>query len=256
MNFKEMHYQAAPLLICNVWDAASARAAEGAGFSAIATSSYAIAGMLGYRDGEELTFDELYYIVRRIAAVTKLPFSVDIEAGYSRDAGGVIANIGRLAELGVVGVNIEDSRVDGSRGLVEAEAFAQTITAVKACLAKAGRDIFLNVRTDPFLLGHDNAREETIRRGQLYAQAGADGLFAPCIVKPEDIEAVVGAVRLPLNVLSLPQLPAFNALQALGVKRISMGNALFDRQQELLKARLLAVREVQSVAPMFASGAA
>ncbi len=52
MNFKELHKNETPLIICNVWDVSSAKAAEAAGFQAIATSSGAIASMLGYRDGE------------------------------------------------------------------------------------------------------------------------------------------------------------------------------------------------------------
>jgi 2-methylisocitrate lyase-like PEP mutase family enzyme len=38
--------------------------------------------MLGYEDGEEMSFDELLYIVSRIKAVSELPLSVDLEAGY------------------------------------------------------------------------------------------------------------------------------------------------------------------------------
>ncbi len=251
MNFREMHRQPEPLLICNVWDAASARVAQRVGFGAIATSSFAMAAMLGYEDGEQLSFQELRYLVARIAAVSTLPLSVDIESGYSREPKDIVTHIRELAELGVVGVNIEDSLVDQGRSLVNAEAFAEILAKVKAGLQAAGCDVFLNVRTDPFLLGLDGARAETVRRGALYAQAGADGLFVPCIVQSEDIAAITKAVPLPINVLSRPQLPSYATLQALGVKRVSMGNALFDHLQDNLQARLSEIHEHRTLASIF-----
>jgi len=63
MNFKNLHHQDAPLLICNVWDVASAKAAEQLNFDVIGTSSGAIAAMLGYTDGEEMNFAELDFKV-------------------------------------------------------------------------------------------------------------------------------------------------------------------------------------------------
>ncbi|WP_080421121.1 isocitrate lyase/phosphoenolpyruvate mutase family protein [Burkholderia ubonensis] len=47
-----MRRQAGPLLLANVWDVASARAAKAAGHAAVGTSSVAIADMLGHADGE------------------------------------------------------------------------------------------------------------------------------------------------------------------------------------------------------------
>ena len=111
MTFQELHEQDKPLIIGNVWDAASAKAAEKLNFNAIGTSSAAIASMLGYDDGEQMSFSELLYIVKRILASTTLPLTVDIEAGYSRDPVEIANYIKTLADLGVVGINIEDSIV-------------------------------------------------------------------------------------------------------------------------------------------------
>ena len=81
MNFADLHNPHEPLLIANVWDAASAVAAQEAGYQALGTSSAAIASTLGYEDGQGMPFDELFYMVTRILAVSKLPLSVDMEAG-------------------------------------------------------------------------------------------------------------------------------------------------------------------------------
>jgi 2-methylisocitrate lyase-like PEP mutase family enzyme len=109
MNFKELHCQAAPVLICNVWDVVSAKLAQKLGYQAIGTSSGAIAELLGYKDGEEMTFNELVYIVQRITKSIDVPLTVDFEAGYGRDPVGIAERIERLVNLGVVGVNLEDS---------------------------------------------------------------------------------------------------------------------------------------------------
>lgn len=81
--FTQLHYQEAPLLLANVWDAHSAIIAQEAGFQALGTSSHAIAFSLGYKDGEEIPFDELLFMVERIMQVAKIPVSVDFESGYS-----------------------------------------------------------------------------------------------------------------------------------------------------------------------------
>lgn len=82
MDFNALHHQNHPLIIANVWDASSALAAQQAGYHALGTSSAAIASLPGYEDGEGMHFDELLFIVTRIKAVTTLPLSVDLEAGY------------------------------------------------------------------------------------------------------------------------------------------------------------------------------
>ncbi len=110
-NFKALHYQKTPLLIGNVWDVASTRIATKANFKAIGTSSAAIASMLGYQDGEVMDFSELLYIVQRISVNTKLPLSVDLESGYSRNPLVITEHIRQLAAVGVVGINLEDSIV-------------------------------------------------------------------------------------------------------------------------------------------------
>lgn len=251
MDFHAMHRQAQPLLIANVWDAASARSAAAAGCQAVGTSSAALAATLGYDDGENLPFDALLGMVRRILAVTDLPVSVDIEAGYAESPSGIAANVRELAALGVVGINLEDSRViDGGRRMEPADFHAERLREIRSALRVAGVRMFINARTDAFLLGRSDARDETLRRARRYCEAGADGLFVPCVVAEADIAAIVAAAPLPLNVMAMPELPSFDVLRDLGVRRISMGNALHVRMQEGLRrqiARVIAERSFASV---------
>lgn len=236
MNFFDLHHQASPLLIGNVWDAASAQVAHAGGMQALGTSSAAMSAVLGFPDGEGMPFDALLGMVRRIAAASPLPLSVDLEAGHADEAAAIADHVRVLAELGVVGINLEDSHVlQGQRRLDPAAAFADKLQAIRGALRTSGTTMFINVRTDPFLLGQADALSETLARGRQYQQAGADGFFVPGITRDDDIRAVVETIALPLNVMAMPGLPDFATLSHLGVKRISMGNWLHAKLQGTLQ---------------------
>ncbi|MFK8161972.1 MAG: isocitrate lyase/phosphoenolpyruvate mutase family protein [Lewinella sp.] len=243
MNFHELHHQPQPLILGNVWDVPSAISAEETGFKALGTSSAAMAKMLGYPDGEKIPFTHVRLLTSRILAHVAVPVSVDLEAGYSRDPAVITRHICDLAELGIVGINLEDSVVTDGRKLQVPEAFADLVAAVKAMIPPS---VFLNIRTDTFLMGHPDKLTETIRRIQLYEDAGADGVFVPGLVAPEDIVAVVGNTLLPLNLMCFPGLPTFTELAQLGVARISMGNFLHENQQADLRQHLSQVISDQS----------
>ena len=124
--FKQLHHNKEPLLLPNAWDAKSSKTFQESGFQAVATSSAALANALGYEDGEQLPFDELLFIVQRICQSTKLLVSVDIEGGYSRSPSKICEHIERLSQLGVVGINFEDSIIDGQRKLLDPSSFSKT----------------------------------------------------------------------------------------------------------------------------------
>ncbi|OWY37208.1 carboxyvinyl-carboxyphosphonate phosphorylmutase [Xenophilus sp. AP218F] len=244
MDFWDLHRQAQPLLLCNIWDAASARLAEALGFSALGTSSAAMSSLLGHPDGEGMPFSSLLELARCIRASTRLPLSVDIEAGYSRDPAQVAEHVTRLLELGVVAINLEDSLVvNGKRRLRDPDEFAAMIAEVRAHVSQP---CFFNIRTDAFLLGMEGALDVCLGRAERYRHAGADGLFAPGVVDPEAIAALAVGASLPLNVMCMPGLPDFSVLAELGVKRISMGDFLFEKTLQQLGASWQAILRQQS----------
>ncbi|WP_340202933.1 isocitrate lyase/PEP mutase family protein [Ascidiimonas sp. W6] len=251
MQFKELHLQSTPLLLANVWDVPSAQAAKKLNYGAIGTSSAAIAALLGYKDGEEIPFSELAFMVKRIAANTKLPLSVDIEAGYSSEPHQIVNHIKELVDLGVQGINIEDSLVGKERSLQNASAFSKTLETIANELQKDNTEVFLNVRTDTFLLELENALSETLRRSKLYANAGASGIFVPCITRENDISAVVKNTALPVNVMCMPVLPHFDTLTQLGVKRISMGNFVFSELYIHFENVMQSIRHQNSFKSLF-----
>ncbi|AQH03311.1 PEP phosphonomutase [Burkholderia sp. KK1] len=221
-TFRQLHNHSTPLLLPNAWDAGSARLIEAQGASAIATTSAGFAWALGYPDGRLLPFDEVVASVRRIVRVLEVPLSVDVENGYADDPRTAADQVMKLAELGIAGINIEDGPDDASL-------LAAKIDAIKNAVAKAGLDLFVNARSDVFLASlveKSKQPHEAIARGNLYASAGADGLFLPALVQPSDIEAIVGAIRLPLNVMALPGLADAATLGQLGVRRLSAGSGI------------------------------
>jgi 2-methylisocitrate lyase-like PEP mutase family enzyme len=65
--------------------------------------------------------------------------------------------------------------------------------------------------------------EMVLARAARYREAGADGLFVPGVTEAAQIGAIASGTPLPLNVMLRPALPALDALEALGVRRLSAG---------------------------------
>jgi len=221
-RFAELHVAGTPLLLYNAWDAGSAKAILEAGAKAIATSSWSVAAAQGYGDGEAIPIDFAEQIVGRITATIDIPVTVDFEGGYSEDDGELAANIARLLDLGVIGINFEDRIVKGS-GLYSVERQARRIAAIRKAAAQKGVDLFINARTDAFFEHGDDAVGEALDRAKAYAAAGASGFFVPGLVNDALIGRVAEAVTLPVNVMVMDGVPSNRRLSELGVARISYG---------------------------------
>lgn len=250
-DFLKQHQQSQPLLIGNIWDVKSAQVLEKVGYKAIGTSSAAVANSFGYEDGEQLPFELLIQLAKRVSHVTKLPLSVDMEGGFSRTVEGICQNVERLHDVGVVGINIEDSLPGSPRTLQEPDSFRKTLEGITDHLQKKNIKLFINVRTDGFIQGMPNALSETIQRIQDYQSTGIHGIFVPCIFNPDDIKAVVASTKLPINVMCMPQLPAFGELQELGVKRISSGNFVHQHVLKSLEHATITIQSEQSFKNLF-----
>lgn len=228
-EFAQLHRQPVPFVLGNAWDVKSAQVFEAAGYKAIGISSQALSAAFGYDDGENLPFEIVLQVARRVVEVVNIPFTVDMEAGYSRTIPGIIENIDKLHDAGVAGINLEDTIPGATRQLQPAADFQKILSAVTDHISRSNMELFVNVRTDGFLLGMLTALAETLDRIKAYENSGANGIFVPCITQPDDIREVVNATRLPVNIMCMPQLPGFDELASLGVKRISMGPFLFNK---------------------------
>jgi 2-methylisocitrate lyase-like PEP mutase family enzyme len=229
-TFHQLHYQSKPLILANVWNAKSAQIVETSGFKAVATSSGAIAESLGYRDGEQIPFAELMYIVQRIKASISIPLSVDIERGYTDDLNVLNEHIQKLIDHGVVGINLEDAQGE--------DIYMKKLNSIKNYLVKTNQQLFINARTDGFLQKLSSPLETTIKRAKLYKEAGADGLFVTGIQDIGIIKEIVSSTTLPVNVVGLAKTASIFALADCGVKRVSM--AVFLYKATYNKAEMIA----------------
>lgn len=229
-KFKSLHQQDKLFVLPNAWDPKSAQMFQEKNYAAVATSSAAVANSLGYEDGEGMPFQDYLFVINRILSSVKIPLTVDLEMGYGETKEQIFENLIKIAELGVAGINIEDSVIKNSkRSLQNAEVFARTIDHLKNNLIANGFDVFINVRCDTYILGLENKQAETTDRLKVYNKTGADGIFLPCIVDEDDIAQAIANTKLPLNVMCLRGLPDFDVLNRLGVKRVSMGPFMFQK---------------------------
>jgi 2-methylisocitrate lyase-like PEP mutase family enzyme len=237
-EFLALHEGPEPLLIGNVWNVQSAKIFERKQFKAVATSSSAVAETLGYADGQEMSIEEYTYVVKRLASSVSVPLSIDLEGGYGNSAEEICGNIARLYEMGVSGINLEDSMVTGGkRSMAKADQFAEKLKEIINLLEAEKIKMFINIRSDSFLLALPNALQDALARVQAYQSTGVHGLFFPCVKDLADIKAITSQSRLPVNVMCIPGLPDFKALQLAGVKRISMGpfayNMIYQKLEEV-----------------------
>jgi 2-methylisocitrate lyase-like PEP mutase family enzyme len=224
-RFAELHVKDAPLLLYNAWDAGSAKSILDAGAKAIATSSWSVAAAQGYGDGEAIPIELAEQIVGRIAATVDIPVTVDFEGGYSEDDGELAANISRLLDLGVIGINFEDRIVKGS-GLYSVDRQARRIAAIRKAAEQKGIDLFINARTDVFFEHGEDAAQavgKALDRAKAYAAVGASGFFVPGLVDDALIGQICEGVSLPVNVMVMDGVPSNARLSELGVARISYG---------------------------------
>jgi len=229
-KFKELHQAGNLFILPNAWNAKSALLFQENNFLAIGTSSAAVAASLGYEDGEVMPFADYLFIIRRILACVKVPVTIDMEMGYGKTNDAIVQNMQQLVELGVVGVNIEDSTFNnGERSLKNAAEFAKTIEHIKNKLSSINLPLFINIRCDTYLLDVKSKQKETINRLKIYGTTGADGIFLPGISNENDIAEAAANTKLPVNVMCIPGLPGFDKLNKLGVKRVSMGPFLFTK---------------------------
>jgi len=224
-TFHGLHSKGDPLVLFNAWDVATAKAIAKTS-AAVATSSGAVASALGYADGEGVPFDMVTGLVSRISASVSVPVSIDLEAGYGDTPDAAAKSATAILKAGATGINIEDGLSAGKRQLVGPEQHAAKIRAVRDAAQKFGIHLFINARTDPFLLkfgSPDQCLDEAARRAKAYADAGADGIFVPGLTDLALIEKFVRLTPLPVNIMVTQGVPDIADLARVGVRRVSLG---------------------------------
>lgn len=226
--FQALHVPGHPVVLFNIWDTGSAVAVAGAGAKALATGSASVGGARGHGDAESVPLDEVLANAAAIVRAVDLPVSLDFEGGYAVHPQAVAANVARVIETGIVGINFED-QVIGGEGLHPLELQADRIAAIRATADKAGVDFFINARTDVWLKAGratlaENARfDEAARRCEAFAAAGASGFFVPGLADEAQLERICDFSPLPVNAMMFDAMPPSARLAELGIARISHG---------------------------------
>ncbi len=227
-KFRQLHHGPKTLVLPNIWDVSSARVLEEAGIAAIATTSAGIAFALGYPDGEQISREQMFEVVARIAARVSLPVTADAEAGYGGRPEDAALTARAVIEAGAVGLNLEDGTDDLQHPLADLSRQLDKIAAVREAAGAMGVPLVLNARTDVYLLqvGKPESRfAETVRRLSAFKDAGADCLFAPGVRDLKVISRLVRELQHPLNILAGPGSPPIPELQKIGVARVSLGSS-------------------------------
>ena len=222
--FRQLHASGC-FVMPNPWDVGSAVALEQMGFKALATTSAGFAWTLA-RPDNGVRRDETLEHLRQLAAAVHVPLNADFENGFADEPHGVGVNVKLAVATGIAGLSIEDSTGDPGQPLYEFGLAVERIGAARQAIDESGTGVVLTGRSEGFVVGRPDL-DETIRRLQAYADAGADCLYAPRIETAEQVSAIVAAVA-PKPVNLLVSGPFFTVEEAadLGVRRISVGGTL------------------------------
>jgi 2-methylisocitrate lyase-like PEP mutase family enzyme len=227
--FRALHASGC-FVLPNPWDAGSARYLAHLGFRALATTSAGFAFSRGLPDTvSAVPRDLMLAHVKDVVEATPLPVNADFQSGYADEPEGVAASVGLCVATGAAGLSIEDSTGDPARPLHESRLAVERIAAARRAIDASGSPAVLTGRCEAWLVGHPEARRVALERLALYAEAGADCLYAPGVRGLDEIAEIVNAVSpKPVNVLVSAPSPVLTVrrLAALGVRRISVGSAL------------------------------
>jgi len=233
-RFHELHTAEGCFLMPNAWDAGSAKMLATAGFSAIATTSAGVAFSMGHPDHGFCSADarvdrnNMLARVESMASAVAVPLNADLEAGYGVSPEAVAETITKTIAAGAAGGNIEDFTGDKSHPLFETQLAVDRIRAARAAVNRSGMPFVLTARADCYLVGHADAFAESVRRANLFREAGADCLFVPGVSDADTIGRLVKEIDGPINIVMGLTGNALSLadLKALGVRRISIGGSL------------------------------
>ena len=200
-QLKELIYSPQILVTPGVYDGYSARLVEKAGFkSGSITGAGTSESRLGWADRGVMGLDENVANARRLADCCNLLLRADADTGYG-NAMSVYFATRAFEKSGVAAVMFEDQvwpkRCGHMKGksVIPAEEMVQKVKA--ACDARLDPDFVIIARTDA---AGTHGVDEAVRRLNLYAEAGADCLYADALLSKEDIAKVAKGVPKPLIV--------------------------------------------------------
>jgi len=182
-----------PVVAPGAYDALSARLVEQAGFDVVYMTGFGTtASLIGRPDVGLLTGAEMVDNATRIAAAVDVPVIADADTGYG-NAINVVRTVRAYEQAGVAGLHLEDQVMPKKCGHLSGKAVidaGEMVGKIRAAVeARRDPDLLLIARTDAAAV---HGLDEAIRRGRLFADAGADALFVEAPTSEEDLARVAG----------------------------------------------------------------
>ncbi len=229
---KQMINERKALVCPGAHDAISAKLIERAGFKALQVSGFGLsATYLGLPDMAFIGFSDVLNFTRNIAETVKIPVMADADTGYGNSINAMYVTK-EFLKAGLAGMNIEDQVFPKRCGHLEGKQIIpleEMVLKIKACKSvkdELDPDFVINARTDAIAVG---GIEEAIRRGNAYAEAGADLIFVEAPRSVEQIDKAVREIKAPVSINLMdavtggktPLIP-IDTLRKLGVGRVSI----------------------------------
>jgi 2-methylisocitrate lyase-like PEP mutase family enzyme len=226
--FKALHEKGRAFLMPNPFDIGTARILDGLRFDALATSSAGYAWTRGVKDAEGLiTRDDALAHAAEIIGTTTLPVNGDLENGFGDSPEDVVETVKGAIEVGLAGCSIEDYSQDPKHPYYDLDLAVERIRAAVDARAGLAPDFVLTARSEGPVQS-DFELEETIKRLNAFAAAGADCVYAPQLKDRDRIAKVLAKVDAPLNILAGRKNFHLTRkeLGDMGVTRVSIGAGL------------------------------
>lgn len=210
------------LQLPGAYNGLSALQAKAAGFEALYLSGAAMSASMGLPDLGIITIEEVCFFVRQMARAARLPILVDGDTGFG-EVLNVMHMVRSFEEAGAGAVQIEDQLLPKKCGHLNDKKLAPAEEMVaKISAARMAREhLYLVARTDAL---ESEGLAGTIERARLYADAGADAIFAEALKSAEDFRTFAAAIDVPLlaNMTEFGRSPLMSAreLEALGCKMV------------------------------------
>ena len=196
--------------------------AQQAGFRALYLSGAGVANAsCGVPDIGLTTLEDVLTDVRRITRATQLPLLVDADTAWDNPRN----TVREMIKAGAAGIHIED-QVEAKRcghlagkQLVPPKEMAARLKA--AVSGRTDKSFVLMARTDAASV---ESLESAIARARLYAEAGADMIFAEALTTLDQYRLFTRAVKVPVlaNITEFGKTPLFTVkeLKAAGVSLV------------------------------------
>ncbi len=182
-----------------VFDMMSTILAERVGFDAVYASGYWLtASYLGIPDAGIATYTEMLNRVSKVVEKSTAPVIADADTGF----GGLLNvhhTVRGYERAGVSAIQIEDQEFPKKCGHTP----YRRVVSIEDMVAKVRVAVDARSSPDFLVIARTDARgglgfDEAVRRGQAYAEAGADIVFVEALHSEDEMRRACKAIRKPM----------------------------------------------------------